>query len=140
MGDYFFGGTWGKGGRGFNVEPNSWRLDTIVEAIRNDTHVPLKNIFNYTQSQYYSNAGLCYAEGWSICYFFLTSDVAKKRGYSRLPQMMWEELRKSGDWKKATDKVFRGVDMDRMEQEWKEFVLSLAPEKPEEKPEDAEGK
>ncbi|HXX93180.1 MAG TPA: hypothetical protein VEN81_06070, partial [Planctomycetota bacterium] len=41
------------------------------------------------------------------------------------PQRMMDELKTSGNWEKATDKVFGGMDLKKMEEEWKEFVLSL---------------
>ncbi len=127
MGDYFFGGAWTKkkGRLVFEIQPNWWRLETIIKAVEEGKHVPLKSIFRYTQGDYYSNAGLCYAEGWAICHFFLTSPVAKKRGYNRIPQRMLKALQTTGDWEKATDKVLGAYDLDRMEEAWKEHVLSL---------------
>jgi hypothetical protein len=74
---------------------------------------------------YYRTPGLCYAEGWSINYFFQMSDVAKKKGYNTIPQRMMDELKSSGNWEKATDKVLGGYDLKKMEEEWKAFVASL---------------
>lgn len=127
MGDYFFGGTWVKKGAkvSLEIQANWWRLDTIQQAVKESKHVPLERIFRYTQAQYYSDAGLCYSQGWAICYFFLTSDVAKKKGYDRILMKMLHELRTSGDWEKATDAAFGGVDLKVMETEWRDFVLAL---------------
>lgn len=127
MGDYFFGGTFEKkkGRLVFEIKPNWWRTDTIVKAVQEGKHVPLKEIFRYTRNDYYANPGLCYAEGWAICHFFLTSPVAKKRGYHTIPRRMLQALQTGGDWEKATDKILGGYDLDRMEKEWKEYVLSL---------------
>jgi hypothetical protein len=122
MGDYFFGGRWEKGK--FIIGPNEWRLKTIVAAVKKNKHVPLEKIFRYSQQDYYSNAHLCYAQGWSINYFFL-SDVGKKARYDQIPPMMFANLRKSGDWKKATDSVFANYDVKKMEEEWKAFVLGM---------------
>ncbi len=123
MGDYFFGGRWLKNGK-FEIGLNDWRLETIVEAVKKKKHVPLKKIFYFTQAQYYSDAGLCYAEGWAICYFFM-SDEGRKKGYANLLSAMFHALKTSGDSKKATDKVFASTDIDRMEAEWVNFVLGL---------------
>jgi hypothetical protein len=125
MGDYFFGGEWNKQKTRFTIGPNDWRVKTITEAVKANKHVPLKQIFRYTKNQYYANAGLCYAEGWSINYFFLTSEVGKKKGYNQIPNRMFQELKQSGDFMKATDKVFAGIDLAKMEEEWKEFVNAL---------------
>jgi hypothetical protein len=127
MGDYFFGGNWQKvkGRKVFKISTNWWRLDTIVKALEDGNHVPLKNLFNYSQEDYYANPGLCYAEGWAICYFFLTSPVAKKRGYNTIPNKMIQALQTTGDREKATEKVLGKYDLDQMEKEWKNYILSL---------------
>jgi len=122
MGDYFFGGRWEKAK--FVIGPNEWRLKTIVSAVKRNKHVPLEKIFRYTQMDYYSNAHLCYAQGWAINYFFM-SDVGKKAGYNQIPAKMFEGLRKNPDWKKATDAAFAGIDIKKMEEEWKAFVLGM---------------
>ena len=125
MGDYFFGGDWNKGRSKFTIGINDWRIKTISNAVKKNEHVPLEKIFRYEQMDYYRTPGLCYAEGWAINYFFQMSDVSKKKGYNTLPTRMMEELKASGNWEKATDKVFSGVDLKKMEEEWKQFVLSL---------------
>ena len=97
-----------------------------VEARQGEIqHVALDKIIRYEQRQYYANPGLCYAEGWALNYFFQKSEVAKKKGYFAIPRQMLQELKATGNWEKATDKVFAGVDLKKMEEEWKEFVLSL---------------
>jgi hypothetical protein len=125
LGDYFFGGEWQKSPKKFVIGLNDWRIAKIVNAIKKDKHVQFDKIFRYEQQQYYSNASLCYAQGWAINYFFQQSDVAKKKGYHAIPTKMLELLKTSGDWEKATDKAFAGVDLKKMEEEWKEFMLKL---------------
>lgn len=125
LGDYFFGGEWQKSPKKFQIGINDWRIAKIVTAIKADKHVQLDKIFRYEQQQYYSNASLCYAQGWAINYFFQQSDVAKKKGYHTIPTRMLELLKTSGDWEKATDKAFQGVDLKKMEEEWKDFMLKL---------------
>lgn len=141
MGDYFFGGRWNKKGQ-FEIGLNDWRLETIVKAVKEGKHVPLKDIFNYSQQQYYANAGLCYAEGWAICYFFMSEEGRKER-YHLIPPMFYAELKKSGNYKSVNQKVLAQYDLGKMEQQWKQFVLGLEqhlPKKPEEKPADAGNK
>jgi len=125
MGDYFFGGDWNKGHSKFTIGVNDWRIKTISNAVNKNEHVPLDKIFRYEQMDYYRTPGLCYAEGWSINYFFQMSDVAKKKGYNTIPQRMMDELKSSGNWEKATDKVLGGLDLKKMEEEWKQFVMGL---------------
>jgi len=125
LGDYFFGGEWQKSPRKFQIGINDWRIAKIVTAVKADKHVQLDKIFRYEQQQYYTNASLCYAQGWSINYFFQQSDAAKKKGYHTIPTRMLELLKTSGDWEKATDKAFAGIDLKKMEEEWKDFVLKM---------------
>jgi hypothetical protein len=125
LGDYFFGGEWTKNRGKFTLGINDWRVKTIVNAVKKNEHVALEKIFRYEQMDYYRNAGLCYAEGWSINYFFMQSPVAKKNGYHQIPAKMLEALKTGGDWQKASDKAFAGYDVKKMEEEWKAFVVTL---------------
>ncbi len=125
LGDYFFGGEWQKSPRKFAIGINDWRIKTIHDAVKANKHVPVAQIIRFEQMQYYRNPGLCYAEGWALNYFLLTSPVAKTKGWSGIPQRLLEALKASGDWEKSTDKVFNGVDLKALEEEWKKFVLAL---------------
>ena len=125
LGDYFFGGEWQKSPRKFQIGVNDWRVKRIQDAVKAGKHVPLAQITRYEQQQYYSNPGLCYAEGWAINYFLLTSPAAKAKGWHLIPQRMIEGLKTGGNWEKATDKALAGVDLKAMEEEWKKFVLAL---------------
>lgn len=129
LGDYFFGGEWAKNRSKFSIGINDWRVKTIVTAVKKNEHVALEKIFRYTQPDYYRDAHLCYAEGWSINYFFMQSPIAKAKGYPQIPVRMLEALKTGGGgedgWHRATDKAFAGVDLKKMEEEWKAFVLTL---------------
>lgn len=129
LGDYFFGGEWTKNRGKFTIGINDWRVKTIVNAVKKNEHVALEKIFRYDQMQYYSDARLCYAEGWAINYFFMQSPVAKAKGYPQIPVRMLEALKTGAGgedgWQKATDKAFAGIDLRKMEEEWKAFVLTL---------------
>lgn len=133
IGDYFFGGEVSveSGKKRFKIGMNDWRQETIYNAVKENKHVPLRQIFDYEQSDYYSNAGLCYAEGWAICHFLLNS---KNKAYARFPSLLIDELRKEDDFRKATATVKKalGLDYDKMEEEWKAYVLEtmVPPEKP----------
>ncbi|HVR85055.1 MAG TPA: LamG-like jellyroll fold domain-containing protein [Planctomycetota bacterium] len=129
LGDYFFGGEWAKNRSKFTIGINDWRVKTIVNAVKKNEHVGLDKIFRYDQMQYYANAHLCYAEGWAINYFFMQSPVAKAKAYHQIPLKMLEALKTGAGgpdgWQKATDKAFGGIDLQKMEEEWKAFVLTL---------------
>lgn len=121
VGDYFFGGRFEPDGS-FHIRENSWRRETIKDAVRINKHVPLKEIFHYTQAQYYSNADLCYAEGWAIAYFLWTTKDPKYVG--RLDRF-YATLKATKDSDKALQQAFGDLDMDKLEEDWKEFVHSL---------------
>ncbi|MFO0981594.1 MAG: hypothetical protein U1E76_07545 [Planctomycetota bacterium] len=73
-GDYFGGADLvqtGNTGKVAKIGMLRERRDRIKEAIQKGSFVPLKDIFQFTQQQYYQGDRIhtCYAEGWSIVYF-----------------------------------------------------------------------
>lgn len=127
MGDYFFGGE--LKGKTIKIAENWWRVDTIKRAVQKGKHVPLKNLIKYDQAQYYANPSICYAEGWALNYYLL--EVAAKKNprmgalYRSIPIKMLNELEKNGDGEKATTRAFAGIDLKQLEEDWKEWVLTL---------------
>jgi hypothetical protein len=94
-GDYYAGARY-KGGK-FRIEPFDWRVGTIRGAIvqgprpvieEKEGHrtygapgyTPLPDFVRFTQGEYYSYAGVSYAQGWSLVYF-LREIVPKNRKY-----------------------------------------------------------
>jgi hypothetical protein len=90
-GDYFGGAELMKSGSSGRVVKIDWNQDRragIKDAIQKGTYVPLKEIFQYTQRQYYdqSKRRICYAEGWSIVFFL-------REGSKRVRMdPKWEEI------------------------------------------------
>ena len=94
-GDYYAGAKY-KGGK-FHIEPFDWRVGTIRGAIVQGArpivaekegrrqygapgYTPLADFVRFTQGEYYSYPGVCYAQGWSLIYF-LREIVPKNRKY-----------------------------------------------------------
>lgn len=131
MGDYFFGGKFNllTGKKTFEVGLNSWRLDVIRNAVKAKKHVPVDKILSYRQQDYYANAGLCYAEGWALCHFLVTH---KDKKYNQFVSKFIDELRKNDDYKAVTTKVIKelGIDLGKLEAEWKEYVIGLKTDPP----------
>ncbi|MBI4245264.1 MAG: DUF1570 domain-containing protein [Planctomycetes bacterium] len=128
IGDYFFGVKFSSDfKRVESVRPNDWRIPVIAEAIKTNKHVPLDKIFKYQKKDYYSNAGLCYAEGWSICYFVLEYKGPRSKQYQSFINTFIDGLRTETDGVKATKKALTAVQIDvsQMEKDWKEFILKL---------------
>lgn len=47
-----------------------WRVDMLKQHMREGKDlVPLRSLLRYSQSEYYSNAGLKYSQGWALIYY-----------------------------------------------------------------------
>ncbi|MCB9915353.1 MAG: hypothetical protein H6828_09410 [Planctomycetes bacterium] len=129
-GDFFSGYEYKH--KRFDLKPNSWRKDTIREAIKANQHVPLKDLVRFTQSEYYGNnkfgadPGQNYAQGWSFIYFLRTGK-GKASGWDaswdNILNVYFETLAATEDLDKAVDTAFAGVDWDAMEECWKAYTL-----------------
>jgi hypothetical protein len=80
-GDYFAGHNYAA--KKFKAAPFRWRTGTITNAFAQETYVPLKKFLKYTQREYYANAGLCYAQGWSLVYFLREVERKKVKKYKQ---------------------------------------------------------
>lgn len=67
---------------------NAMRKPVIKGAVNSGGHVPLKTILYYSQSEYYSNAMTCYAEGWALVSFLM---MGRKTGGANFKKE-WEEI------------------------------------------------
>ncbi|MCE9582621.1 MAG: DUF1570 domain-containing protein [Planctomycetes bacterium] len=121
MAEYFFGGEFNDASGRFTIGVNKERIDTIRQACRDGSFVPLAKLFQYTQSQYYSNAGLCYAEGWSVAYFLWRTTDEKYKG---VIENFMKKLRQTQDAEAAFKETFGKLDIEQMEKDWKDFVVN----------------
>ncbi len=121
MAEYFFGGKFEKDGK-FNIGLHSWRAPDISILVEKGKHVPLATFLRYDRTAYYSNPGVCYAQGWSLCYFLLRSD---KKEYQAIPGQMIVNLKKVGEGQRTMEKVFEKIDVGKLEQEWLEFQKKM---------------
>ncbi|MHC4492281.1 MAG: gluzincin family metallopeptidase [Planctomycetota bacterium] len=80
-GDYFAGHNY-RGGK-FRADVFRWRTGIIANALGQKTYVPLEQFLKYTQREYYSTAGLCYAQGWSLIYFLREVERRKIKKYKK---------------------------------------------------------
>lgn len=101
---------------------NRWRLATIQKAIEEDNFVPLKNLLNYTKEQYYENASLCYAEGWSLMHFLLH---AGGESYRPLLRNYFKALHAGKSKEDAFQEGFSKANWKTLTQEWRRYVKSL---------------
>jgi hypothetical protein len=127
-GDYYSGAR--ITGRTAVIKPFLWRQDTIKAAIREGTHVPLKDIIRYTQRDYYSRSDLCYSEGWSIIYFLNQGLVGGDHPWSRILPTYFRVLQETQDQNAAVDAAFKDVDLEALGAAWAEFTTRGKPAKP----------
>jgi hypothetical protein len=134
--------------RGIGVNP--WRVELIQMVITANKTVPWKDIIRYEQKEYYANAAICYAQGWSMIYFLRTAkQVAAKPEWARILPKYFDELKyayrqeleripeaKRADpgpravaglnaRKIAVDAAFEGVDIAEIEAAWRTYTLGL---------------
>jgi hypothetical protein len=139
-GDFFAG--YQITNRKFKLRPFDWRLGLVKENIKKSLKefgagtVPLKEIFRWTQAQYYARTktkyatdiGDHYAQGWSIVYFLRTGKGNAKcwdPAYDNILSTYLRTLVETDDLNKAVDAAFAGIDFDKLEACWKEYTLSI---------------
>ncbi len=149
FGDYFSGAVvFRNTGRIKEVETNPWRLPRIQQALADLKHVPLEKLVRAEQGEYYQNASLYYAQGWSFVFFLKECEVvARNPAWSRILPTYFETLKSSystavsglgespslADKGKAGEKAraealeaaFAGVDFKQLESAWAGYVSKL---------------
>jgi len=95
-GDYFAGHDC-VGGK-FVAKPFRWRTGIIANAFAQKSYVPLEKFLKYSQGEYYANAGLCYAQGWSFIYFLREVErkkIVKYKKYWGLLDRYFEAIKRN---------------------------------------------
>ncbi|MEM6675731.1 MAG: DUF1570 domain-containing protein [Planctomycetota bacterium] len=146
-GDYFSGATI-RNGKFVRIDVNPWRIGTIQYLIEKDRHKSWRDIIKYEQSEYYTDPGSNYAQGWSMVYFLNKSPVARRNDrwaailptyFETLKTAYAEELDEAGNprllihraepgkraRKRALAAAFEGVDLDDLEEEWAKYIAKL---------------
>ncbi|MBL8896340.1 MAG: hypothetical protein JNM84_01875 [Planctomycetes bacterium] len=80
-GDYF-AGAFVTGG-GWKVKPFDWRVQLLKAHLAEKRDlIACKTLVRMPQSEYYSNAGLKYAQGWALVYYL--REVSKKKEHQKI--------------------------------------------------------
>ncbi len=104
--------------------PCDTRLSTIQRAIRAKKFVPLNELVLFDQRRYYAQANLCYAQGWSLCHFFMEHpDYKKKRFLQRYVKIFTDQH----SIKKAAQRTFKKMNWKKVEADWKAWILAMTP-------------
>ncbi len=149
-GDYFSGSVI-SGGKVMRIGVNPWRIATIQAAIESDQDVSWEKIIRYEQGQYYANARICYAQGWSMIYFLRTAKAVEKNPqWKKILPVYFDALKET--WKTehaalkaagglddpkrkaeaqarvreaAVTKAFEGVVLSDIQSAWREYTMTL---------------
>ncbi|MHC4514224.1 MAG: DUF1570 domain-containing protein [Planctomycetota bacterium] len=126
MGDYFYSARPKKvKGRRMPAElgrMNHMRLPIVKLAIRRKQHVPIPTLLSYSKRDYYRNASVCYAEGWALCQFLMHHESKKYRDL--IPRFVFF-VKNDTNLVAVTKKVFKGIDLDKLDEEWKTWVTNV---------------
>lgn len=80
-GDYF-AGLVVSGGQIADTKLFDWRVRYLKDHMRTGRDlIPLRSLLRYEQSEYYSNAGLKYSQGWALIYYL--RNVSKNKAYKQ---------------------------------------------------------
>jgi hypothetical protein len=128
LGDYFFAarshdeeGSYALGAL------NHGRLRVIQRAFDEGTSVSFGKLLDFEQRDYYSNASVYYAQGWSMVHFLMQHE--DKRLQALIPKLI-KDFKRSKNFRKSTTKVFKGHDLDELDSAWIGWALRATPEDP----------
>lgn len=126
MGDYFYTAAprEGKGKKADLGRMFDGRLSILKVAKAQSRMVPLAEFLRMLQRDYYSNPSICYAQGWAFCQFLMHGAEGK---YAKLIPQYVSEIARTTNWEAVQDKVFKGVDLAKLETEFHAYVDSIKP-------------
>jgi hypothetical protein len=125
-----------KGNRLVTRLLNQSRLDGAKKHITDKNYIPLKEFINLSRDEHRDRHDIAYAEGWSLVYFLIHNAAGKyDPGFhayfdawkNKQIAMVWTngwEIKNKPEHLKLFEECM-GVPIDQLEQEWKEYILSL---------------
>ncbi|MBK9388049.1 MAG: hypothetical protein IPN34_24795 [Planctomycetes bacterium] len=88
-GDYFAGAI--VTGGSWKVKPFDWRVRYLKQHLADKRDlIPCKSLVRYPQSEYYSNGGLKYSQGWALIYYL--REVSKKKEHQKVLETYFSYL------------------------------------------------
>ena len=121
MGDYFYcARPSAKGGPTQFGRINGTRMPRIHAMVKRDAHIPLRDFVLMSKEDYYNDPANCYSQGWALCHFLQHS--GNKR-YARVLPKFIKLAKSDGNMDEVNRKALRGIDLDKLEAEWKAWVL-----------------
>jgi hypothetical protein len=124
VGDYFFMATRDDQPTGSDYrlgDLNQGRLRVLQRAMEDGTTVTFERLMDFVQQDYYSNASVYYAQGWSMVHYLMQNPDPKYR--ELIPELI-RDFKDTKNFRKSTDKVFKGLDLKQLDRDWIGWVLS----------------
>jgi hypothetical protein len=106
---------------------NDHRVRSLQRAFVDGTSVSFEELLAFEQSQYYTNPGAFYAQGWSMVQFLMHHEDPALRVL--IPKLI-KDFKDTKNREKSTAKVFKGIDMDELDRTWVGWVLAQKPADP----------
>ncbi len=109
------------------------RLPLIQEAIKTGKAYKWRDLFALGQQKFMADAGLCYAQSWSICHFLMSYPNFEDKN-NQIPNgsfrknfaIYYETLRKGGaNHAKAWDEAFKEFPTDKLEEMWRNYIMKM---------------
>jgi hypothetical protein len=96
------------------------RSNHVATLLRSKKAIPkLKDFVHGSRADFYRHAQQRYAQGWALVHFLRKGPAHAQKIFASL----WETLRSGeGSTKAALDKAFAGVDWDKLDAEWWQWV------------------
>ncbi len=95
------------------------RLMVVQRAIKAGNYVPIRELIEVPQPKF---TGFHYAHAWSVIYWFVWSHKKNRTVFTKY----WDMCRQRKAGRKEFEKAI-GVEIDELEEHWKEWVLKLNP-------------
>jgi tetratricopeptide (TPR) repeat protein len=125
LGDFFgFSEHFKKDGEeGMRIKTNPWRLPLVKQMIQAGRTVDFEKLMTMSQQEMYGpDAGLHYAQAWSMIYFLAQADNGAYFDYLK---DYFQALRRGKDIKAAFKDAFGRADMGAMQARWRDFISGL---------------
>ena len=111
-------------------EDRKWRfgrphpawLASVRAAVGTGKFVPLRAFVHMTREQYYEEPSLTCPQGWALVHFLLNADDKRVR---EVPAVLVRALKEGAEVGKAVDEAFAGMNWEKLEAEWKQYVKQL---------------
>lgn len=100
------------------------RQPIIIAAIKDNSYAPLRKFFFWPQDQFMvpEFGARRYAQAWSV-YYFLKKTANPK--YKEILPNYINQFKKGEGWMKVQEAVFKDIDMDKLESDWKDYTTKL---------------